>query len=186
MWCVILALQSFDAVHLGVDNLSLVRHVGRLLNGHHGSAPFELVKDGDLLLLIERMPHLRGLDTVRITKVKGHADEGVVLDGRVREIDRVVTTLLMRLLTLVVEGLEMLSLMLVVTCLGSVGVGILSFLIFIGSSLPSPGQLLTMMVEMVLLQILWFGPLVLFPRGVGWFMRFLTGPCCRSTCYLGL
>ena len=31
------------------------------------SAPFELVKDGDLLLLIERMLHLRGLDTVRIT-----------------------------------------------------------------------------------------------------------------------
>ena len=29
-----------------------------------------------------------GLDTVRITKVKGHADEGVVLDGRVREVDR--------------------------------------------------------------------------------------------------
>ena len=26
------------------------------------------------LLLLERMLHLRGLDTVRITKVKGHAD----------------------------------------------------------------------------------------------------------------
>ena len=25
---------------------------------------------------------------VRITKVEGHADEGVVLDGRVREVDR--------------------------------------------------------------------------------------------------
>ena len=49
---------------------------------------FELVKDGNLLLLIERMLHLRGLDTVRITKVKGHADEGMVLDGRVRELDR--------------------------------------------------------------------------------------------------
>ena len=48
----------------------------------------ELVHDGDLLLLIERMLHLRGLDTVRITKVKGHADEGMVLDGRVRELDR--------------------------------------------------------------------------------------------------
>ena len=46
------------------------------------------MKDGDLLLLIDRMLRLRGLDTVRITKVKGHADEGLVLDGRVREIDR--------------------------------------------------------------------------------------------------
>ena len=34
------------------------------------------------------MLHLRGLDTVRITKVKGHADEGMVLHGRVREDDR--------------------------------------------------------------------------------------------------
>ena len=28
------------------------------------------------------------MDTVRFTKVKGHADDGTVLDGRVREIDR--------------------------------------------------------------------------------------------------
>ena len=49
---------------------------------------FELVNDGDLLLLIERILHLRGLDTVRISKVKGHADEGMVLAGRVHEVDR--------------------------------------------------------------------------------------------------
>ena len=76
MWGVIMALQSSSAVHLGVDNLGVVRHVGRLLNGHRGSIPFELVTDGDLLLLIGRMLHLR----VRMTKVKGHADEGMVLD----------------------------------------------------------------------------------------------------------
>ena len=38
--------------------------------------------------LIQRMLRLGGLDTVQITKVKGHADEGMVLDGRVREVDR--------------------------------------------------------------------------------------------------
>ena len=32
--------------------------------------PLELVNDGDLLLLIERILHLRELDTVRISKVK--------------------------------------------------------------------------------------------------------------------
>ena len=31
------------------------------------------------------MLHRRGLETVRITEVKGHADEDMVLDGRVRE-----------------------------------------------------------------------------------------------------
>ena len=68
---------------------TLGRHVGRLLGGSHGSVPFKLVKDGHLLLLLERMLHLGGLDTVRITKVNGHADEGMVLDGRVREVDRI-------------------------------------------------------------------------------------------------
>ena len=84
MWGVTLALQSSGAVHLGVDNLGVVRHVGRLLDGRRGSVPFELVKDGDLLLLLERMLHLRGLDTVKFSKVKDHADEGMVLDGRAR------------------------------------------------------------------------------------------------------
>ena len=72
LWGVILALQSSGAVHLGVDNLNVVRHVGCLLDGRPGSIPFELLKDGDLLLLIGRMLRLRP-DTVRISKVKGHA-----------------------------------------------------------------------------------------------------------------
>ena len=88
MWGVILALQSSGAVHLGVDNLGVVRHVGRLLDGHHGSVLCELVKDGELLLLIVRMLRLGGFGTVRVTKIEGHADESMVLDGRVREVDR--------------------------------------------------------------------------------------------------
>ena len=32
MWGVILALQFSSAVHLGVDNLGVVRHVGRVLD----------------------------------------------------------------------------------------------------------------------------------------------------------
>ena len=30
--------------------------------------PFEIVKDGDLLCLVDRMLQLRGLDTVKISK----------------------------------------------------------------------------------------------------------------------
>ena len=70
-------MQSSGAVHLGVDNLGVVRHVGRLLEGRYGSVPFEFAKDGDLLLLIEKILHLWG-----------HADEGMVLQGRVRGVDR--------------------------------------------------------------------------------------------------
>ena len=85
---VILALQASCGAHLGVDNLNVVRHVGRLLDGGPSGRPFEIVKDGDLLCLIDRMLMLRGLDTVKVTKVKGHANDGMVLDGRVRDLDR--------------------------------------------------------------------------------------------------
>ena len=85
MWSVVLALQTSRAVHLGVDNLGVVRHVDRLLRGCRGPKPFELVNDGDLLLLLEHMLNRRGLDTVRISKVKGHADDAMVLHGQVRQ-----------------------------------------------------------------------------------------------------
>ena len=88
LWGVILALQASDGVHLGVDNLSVVRHVGRILDGWVSSHPCELLPDGDLLLLIERMLHIRGLNTVRISKVKGHADEALVRAGAVRGLDK--------------------------------------------------------------------------------------------------
>ena len=52
------------------------------------STPLELVTDGDFLILIRRMVDLWGSNTVRVTKVKGHADEGMVADGRVRVLDR--------------------------------------------------------------------------------------------------
>ena len=88
MWGVIFALQGSRAVHLGIDNLGVVRHVGRLLDGCRGAEPFELVNDGDLLLLIDRMLRRRGLDTVRISKVKGHADDSMILHGQVRREDK--------------------------------------------------------------------------------------------------
>ena len=40
LWGVILALQTPRAVHLGVDNLVVVRHVGRLLGRLSWSCPF--------------------------------------------------------------------------------------------------------------------------------------------------
>ena len=143
LWGVILALQSADAVHIGVDNLGVVRHVGRLLGGCSFPAPLELVTDGDLHVLIRRLLDHCGRDTVRITKVKGHADEVMVLDGRVRELDRLGNNAAGD-----GEGLCLLLLMLVVICPGVVVGGILFFLIYIGSSLPFLGLLLIMMGTM--------------------------------------
>ena len=70
---VILAIQALDAVHVVVDNLNVVRHVGRLLDGIEGLRPVELENDGDLLALVREMIESRGEGTARFTKVKGHA-----------------------------------------------------------------------------------------------------------------
>ena len=69
-------------------NLNVVRHVGRMLDGNLGTLPFQVLPDGDLLCLVHHMLLLRGLDTVKVTKVKGHASEDMVVDGRVRDLDR--------------------------------------------------------------------------------------------------
>ena len=174
MWGVILALQSSGAVHLGVDNPSVVRHVGRLLDGRHGPTPFELVKDGDLLLLLERMLHLRGLDTARTTKVKGHADESMVLNGRVPEVDRLGNDAAdeaadfgrRRVGHLVIDARRDLS--------GVCGrrypvlLDLHRFFIAISRAVVNHDG------RMVLLLTLWSGLLVHCPRGVVWFVRFGT------------
>ena len=87
-WRVVLALQATNAVHLGVDNLNVVRYVGRLLDGLSTIRPFELVDDGDLIILTRKLLSIRGWDTVCISNVKGHADESLVRNGQVRALDR--------------------------------------------------------------------------------------------------
>ena len=85
---VILALQASTAVHLGVDNLNAVRHVARLLDSFRSFCPAELLNDGDPIMLIDGVLEQRGRDTVRLTKVNGHADEEMVRVGQVRELHR--------------------------------------------------------------------------------------------------
>ena len=74
--------------HLGIDNLNVVRSIGRLLDADCLAKPLPLVKDGDLVALVQYMIRTRGRDTVRVTKVKGHANGDDVQHGRVRLLDQ--------------------------------------------------------------------------------------------------
>ena len=89
-----------------------------------------------------------------------------------------VTMLLMRLLTLDVGGLVILSLMPVVTFLGSVVAGTLLCLIFIGFLLPLLGLLLTL--------IQWYGLQVLVLRDVARFVLFGIGLFCQGRLEYGI
>ena len=48
IWGVLAALQGCTPMHVGVDNLNVVRHVSRIIDGLCTSKPFSLVNDGDL------------------------------------------------------------------------------------------------------------------------------------------
>ena len=74
--------------HLGIDNLNVVRSIGSFLDAGCLAKPLALVKDGDLIALVQYMIRARGQDTVRVTKVKGHAEDVDVHQDRVRLVDK--------------------------------------------------------------------------------------------------
>ena len=88
-WGAILTMQAYWPCHFGIDNLHVARTVGRLLDRDCLSKPLPLVKDGDLIALVQCMIRTWGRDTVRVTKVKGHAVDADVQQGRVRLEDQV-------------------------------------------------------------------------------------------------
>ena len=88
IWGVLVALQGCIRMHVGVDNLNVVRHVSRIIGGRCTGMPFSLVNDGDLLLQIQQLVFWRGVANAAVSKVKGHADESLVALGRIREVDR--------------------------------------------------------------------------------------------------
>ena len=81
---VILALQAYSGIDIGIDNLNVLRGVAALLSHKVPRSPLPLVKDGDLLATIHSMLSLRGFDSVKVSKVKGHATRVMVDSGDVR------------------------------------------------------------------------------------------------------
>ena len=66
---------------MGIDNLSVVGSTARVLDHGCLSQPLPLVNDGDLIGTIQHMILARGPESVKVTKVKGHAtDADVELD----------------------------------------------------------------------------------------------------------
>ena len=80
-WGAIVALQAYWPCHLDIDNLSVARSIGRLLDFDCLVKPLPLVKDGDLIALVSYMIRTRGRDTVRVTMVKGHAERMLMFSG---------------------------------------------------------------------------------------------------------
>ena len=83
----ILALEARTSTHIGRDNLNVVGHVGRLQEGLYEHGPCPLIKDADVLLSNKDMMSKRSQNTLRITKVKGHAVAEMVRLGAFQQVD---------------------------------------------------------------------------------------------------
>ena len=83
----IIAMHAYWPCHLGIDSLDVARSIGRLLDYGSLVKPLLVVEDGDLIALARYMIRTRGRETVRVTEVKGHAEDVDVQQGRVRLLD---------------------------------------------------------------------------------------------------
>ena len=64
--------------------MNVLQGVAALLSHGVPRTPLPLMRDGDLLTTIHSMLNLRGFDTVKVSKVKGHATRAMVASGDVR------------------------------------------------------------------------------------------------------
>ena len=64
-WGAIMALQACWLGHQGIDNHNMVWAVARLLDHGSFSKPLPSVKDGDLILVVQKMILARGPDILR-------------------------------------------------------------------------------------------------------------------------
>ena len=86
---VILSLQAFFPVYIGIDNLNVPNFVAKLLNETEWVQPLLLRKDGDLIACIQGILDKRGSCLrFKIVKVKGRATGGIGCYGLVRRQDK--------------------------------------------------------------------------------------------------
>ena len=73
------------AHHFGVDNRGAVGRANQILRGHMGGKPWGMQDDGDVWGVFHDEALSRGVGSVRVSKVKGHATEADVQEQRATE-----------------------------------------------------------------------------------------------------
>ena len=84
-----LALHAFSGIHVGIDNLNVLREELGCWTKATRESLFPLLEMEIFLLLFVPLMKYRGLDAVIVSEAKGHADVLMVADGSVRQDDLV-------------------------------------------------------------------------------------------------
>ena len=83
----IIAIAADGPVHIGTDSQAFCNKATSLIDmerrGRKPKRPWSTQKDGDLWELLHKMVQQKGWKSVKITKVKGHATDANVEDGKV-------------------------------------------------------------------------------------------------------
>ena len=85
MYAILASLYPRTPVRLGLDNLSAVRGMNKLLasDGGEGARPWGLARDGDLWCKIAAILRARGVQSFAINKLKGHCDRNMIDNGTI-------------------------------------------------------------------------------------------------------
>eukprot|EP00969_Alexandrium_andersonii_P063727 2806526-Alexandrium_andersonii.AAC.1 len=78
----IASLFAMRPVHVGIDNAACVSRARRILRDGSFAAVWGLSRDGDLWEQVAELIAQRGPESVRVSKVLGHADSDDVARGR--------------------------------------------------------------------------------------------------------
>ena len=83
----IIAIAADGPIHIGTDSQAFCNKATSLIDmerrARKPKRPWSTQKDGDLWELLHKMIQQKGWKSVKITKVKGHATEDNVEDGKV-------------------------------------------------------------------------------------------------------
>lgn len=83
----IIAIAADGPVHIGTDSQSFRDKATKLIDmverGRKPKRPWSTQKDGDLWIMLHEMVRQKGCESIKITKVKGHATDVNVEDGKV-------------------------------------------------------------------------------------------------------
>jgi len=71
--------------HQATDSMAYLLKASKILLGKLPRKPFNIIPDGDLWEWFAKIVKAKGAEAVRLTKVKGHATEEMVKQGKVKE-----------------------------------------------------------------------------------------------------
>ena len=70
--------------HQATDSMAYLLKASKILQGGNPRKPFNIIPDGDLWEWFAKIVKAKGAEAVRFTKVKGHATDEIVNQGKVK------------------------------------------------------------------------------------------------------